>query len=93
MPGVFGEGFLREFFMEFEGARKHPRWNEDRLRLILPVEEIERLNVKFLSQIELRKVLSDIAFNPWQVAYPDAQFIFQGEVGHDLDYRYVVLRS
>jgi len=74
----------------FEKARNHPNWNENKLRIELPVSEIEKLPVKVITQGERRKILATVAFNPWQIGYPNASFILLGEIGHDLNYRYVV---
>jgi len=74
----------------FEKACNHPNWDENKLRIVLPVSEIERLRVKVITRDERRRILTTVEFNPWQISYPNAPFILLGEIGHDLNYRYVV---
>lgn len=74
----------------FEKTRRHPNWDENRLRIVLPISEIARLRVKVISRDERRLVLATVEFNPWQISYPSATFLLPGEIGHDLNYRYVV---
>ncbi len=86
----FGKTFGSDRIMSFEEARKHPNWNESKLRIMLPSEVIGKMSVKVVTLSELREIKCSVFFNPFQIAYPGSKFIVNGEVGHDLNYRYLV---
>jgi len=69
--------------------KNHPKYNSKSLRIHLSQEEIKSLSLKIISENELRNLECEADFNPTYF-YKERMEINIGEVGHDLEYRYII---
>lgn len=70
----------------------HPRWDPFTRRLRFTAEEMERMPSKEVTPLEVEGLMETWEWNgAWR--YPDGVALREGELGHDLHYRYIEARE
>jgi len=72
-----------------EELTSHEYFNSGKMKIILPVKELKKLPIKEIDKMDWYEVSCQVTFNPLPM-YAEKLPIYRGEVGHDLEFRYVV---
>ncbi len=75
--------------IRYKEVISHPNWDPDHYRIRLPQETIASLPIKQVNRKEFREVLVQWDYNP-TFYYPDKKICVRGEMGYDLNFRYVL---
>ena len=81
--------FTPKLRSEYSDLLIHPHFNPIEFRIVLPRDQLLSLPIRKINHDQLKQLQKTVTFNPCQY-YSEVIPLLFGELGHDLEARYVL---